>query len=72
MKTKTDDELLPCPFCNSVMFEPELEFDEDDNSWFAGCMAHMEGGCGIIADGFTTKEAAIAAWNTRAPVNKTQ
>lgn len=60
-----DKAIEPCPFCGSDQFDPEII--EEDNSWSIVCVTHMEGGCSAEIKGYTTKEYAIAAWNTRTP-----
>lgn len=73
------DKLLPCPFCGSPA---DLEFDSDHHGeWFnLGCSNHWEkvkdrekpcvGGRLFYTEPLEEKDAAIAAWNSRAPVDR--
>lgn len=58
------EKMKECPFCKSKDYDPVCD-QNDDGSWFVGCLAHQEGGCGVHMGDFTSKEHAIAAWNTR-------
>lgn len=51
-------ELLPCPFCGS------LDVSILGNSVFYGHCHSCDTGTGL----YTTREEAVNAWNTRAPV----
>lgn len=56
---------LPCPFCGSHKIDfLEQGFDGDDNNYQILC-----DGCGTTSGGYTTKEDAIAFWNTRHELN---
>lgn len=63
--------LLPCPFCggNNVMICADRYEPEDRYSFFVSCStAQCHGAINQLDDGlFASKEAAVAAWNTRAP-----
>lgn len=54
--------LLPCPFCGDARaFVHENDWCEP-SEWDVGCHA-----CGSSTGGCTTREMAIAAWNSRSP-----
>jgi Restriction alleviation protein Lar len=74
-------DLLPCPFCGSPA---ELELDSDHHGeWFnLGCSNHWEkvrepakpcvGGRLFYTEPLEERDAAISAWNSRAPVNRAE
>lgn len=63
------DELKPCPFCGSTDLDPDDRFGGPYP--FAVCCWPADGGdkhdCqdGFVGPAGKTREAAIAAWNTR-------
>lgn len=60
----SDVELKPCPFCGG---EAHTKFWDEENGWSIGCH-NLD--CYAVIDEFhwyESKDAAIAAWNTRAP-----
>ena len=56
---KRDDALLPCPFCGG---EPTISASPVDQ---VSCENHSCPADVVSFDGFSTIEAAIAAWNKR-------
>lgn len=62
-----EKKLLPCPMCGA---DPELSFGQRSNDFVHA----VECKCGLrmkVSDNYceSTAEAAIAAWNRRAPVS---
>jgi len=80
IKTPTDAELLPCPFCGKthtlIVGAASEAWDADENgpyphteTYAIFCDASTDGGkggCGGSGGYFVTKEDAIDAWNHRA------
>lgn len=61
------NELKPCPFCGA-----EVEVKDDCDVYWIECDCLSTSCCGCSRAGMSgeTKQQAIAAWNTRAPVNE--
>ena len=59
-------ELLPCPFCGPGQSMVDPWYDDVSKRWAVGCgRCGSSSGRSIHAEG--SKEAAVNAWNTRAP-----
>ncbi|QVP48657.1 DUF550 domain-containing protein [Salmonella enterica subsp. salamae] len=54
--------LLPCPFCGS----PAEHYPDGDMEGYIIMCGNKNGDCNLQAFGFTTREEAEKAWNTRA------
>ena len=52
-----DKKLKPCPLCEGAAYIRKREF----NNPYCGCCSH----CGAESGQFSTREQAVAAWNTR-------
>lgn len=60
------EKLLPCPFCGPGQSMVDPWFDDVSKRWTVGCgRCGASSGRSVHAEG--SKEAAIKAWNTRAP-----
>lgn len=57
-----DSGLLPCPFCGS----PAEHYPDGDMEGYIIMCGNKNGDCNLQAFGFTTREEAEKAWNTRA------
>jgi hypothetical protein len=61
----TEGEVKPCPFCGKpgeVYHHAEI-----DTIWIAGCAVENCPG-EMAAYDYVSRETALAAWNTRAPI----
>lgn len=64
MSDKTEDELLPCPFCGNIAY---VSASRKLNAWgyYVACVR-----CAAKTDYYVTEEASIKAWNTRKPMER--
>lgn len=65
MSDKTSDKLLPCPFCGG-----EGKVSEFHSFWYKSGCSNLNCFAYITSLVFQTKEEAIAAWNTRKPMER--
>lgn len=72
MSNEQTEALKPCPFCGheahawiDVSTPPQREAGYGPRQFLVSCKADLE--CEATVGGFPTEEAAVEAWNTRAP-----
>jgi len=66
MTDKNPDALLPCPFCGGKAELEKFPSSLKDRCWQIDCVENERCKCSVSTCALSSKEEAIAAWNTRA------